>query len=109
MSDFMRRPWSLSATGRPAARTRRAFRPAPESLEGRIALSSFYASPPGSPAGDGSLVRPWDLATALNAPAILPGDTLWLRGGTYDGAFTSTLAGTPQAPIQVRSATGEHA
>ena len=53
--------------------------------------------------------QPWDLATALNSKAILPGDTLWLRGGTYNGVFLSNLNGSQQDPIQVRQYPGEHA
>ena len=70
----------------------------------------FYASPSGSPSGDGSASRPWDLATALKQPAALkPGDTLWLRGGRYDGPFVSSLTGTSAAPITVRQYPGERA
>jgi PKD repeat protein len=72
--------------------------------------NDFYASPSGSPSGDGSLGKPWDLTTALAGPAsVLPGDTIWLRGGTYHGAFTSKLAGTSTAPITVRQFRTERA
>jgi hypothetical protein len=61
-------------------------------------------------AGNGSEGRPWDLATALGHPAaVQPGDTIWVRGGTYGGSFVSTLAGTVSAPIVVRGYPGEHA
>jgi hypothetical protein len=60
--------------------------------------------------GDGSRERPWDLATALAHPAaVRPGDTLWLRGGTYRGGFTSRLKGAAGAPITVRQIPGERA
>ena len=62
----------------------------------------FYAAADGTPDGDGSKQRPWDLKTALRpAPAIKPGDILWLRGGLYgDGktTFESRLAGRPISP-----------
>ncbi len=68
----------------------------------------YYVSPGGSSGGDGSASRPWDLKTALTKSSkVLPGDTLWLRGGTYRGAFTSYLAGTSSAPIVVRRYPGE--
>ena len=38
-----------------------------------------------------------------------PGDTLWLRAGTYRGNFTSRLSGTAAAPIIVRSYAGQRA
>ena len=70
----------------------------------------FYVSPLGSPAGDGSESRPWDLRTALNQPsAVQPGDLIWLRGGTYPGAYASNLIGSPGSPITVRQVPGERA
>lgn len=63
----------------------------------------------GSSEGDGSINNPWDLQTALNHPAsVLPGDTIWLRGGTYNGRFTSMLTGSVGAPILVRAYPGEN-
>jgi hypothetical protein len=70
----------------------------------------FYVSPSGSSAGDGSVGSPWDLQTALSQPAaVVPGSTVWLRGGTYVGKFASVLRGTPALPVVVRSYPGEWA
>ena len=56
------------------------------------------------------MTAPWDLQTALNHPAAVhPGDTIWVRGGTYSGQFTSRLNGTAAAPIIVRQYPGERA
>lgn len=72
--------------------------------------SRFFASADGSASGDGSVNQPWDLATALAQPSLVkPGDTIWLRGGTYKGNFVSTLTGTSGAPIVLRQAIGERA
>jgi uncharacterized protein YjdB len=72
--------------------------------------TGYFVTPGGSPSGDGSVSRPWDLQTALNQPAAVhPGDTLWLRGGTYGGQFTSRLNGTATSPIVVRQYPGERA
>lgn len=75
--------------------------------------SDWYAAPNGSSSGDGSMARPWDLATALNGPAaVKPGDTIWLRGGTYGNGktiFNSRLRGTEAAPVKVRQYPGERA
>ena len=38
-----------------------------------------------------------------------PGDTVWLRGGTYAGSFSSSLTGSSSAPIIVRQYPGERA
>jgi hypothetical protein len=71
----------------------------------------YYAAPGGTSGGDGSWDQPWDLTTALagGKGRVQPGDTIWLRGGTYWGAFRSTLTGTAGAPIVVRQYPGERA
>lgn len=72
--------------------------------------SQFFTAPHGSPSGDGTSSNPWDLQTALSHPAAVhPGDTIWLRGGTYTGLFDSTLTGVAGASIVVRSFPGEWA
>ena len=72
------------------------------------AAARYYVAPGVRSGGNGSMERPWDLATALSHPAaVKPGDTIWIRGGTYKGAFTSRLAGAPDAPIVLRQYPGE--
>jgi Big-like domain-containing protein/parallel beta helix pectate lyase-like protein len=73
-----------------------------------VSHAGYYVAPSGSPTGNGSATQPWDLATALAHPsAVQPGDTIWLRGGTYTGGFVSRLTGTAGAPIMVRQYPGE--
>lgn len=85
-----------------------------------VSATQFYVSPDGLPANDGSINSPWNLQTALDHPAVvLPGDTIWLRGGTYFGnpvaddtwvaGFISTLEGTADKPILIRQYPGERA
>ena len=65
--------------------------------------AEYYVSPTGTAGGTGSSSNPWDLQTALHHPAVVqPGDTIWLRGGTYHGNFFCELNGTAIAPIYVR-------
>jgi hypothetical protein len=72
--------------------------------------ADYYVSPTGSSTGNGSLTRPWNLQTALNRPStVVPGDTIYLRGGTYKGSFVSKLAGTSTKPITVKSYPNEWA
>src|ERR1017187_2552640 len=72
--------------------------------------AEFIVAPDGGPGGTGSTPSPWSLATALAQPATVhPGDTIWLRGGTYPGKYVSYLTGTSTAPIVVRSYPGEWA
>ncbi len=73
--------------------------------------AEFYVSPTATASGTGTWSNPWKLQTALNHPAAVdPGDTIWLRGGTYTGApFVSYLVGTAADPIVVRQYPGERA
>lgn len=68
-----------------------------------------YAAPHGHRDAIGTVDDPWDLQTALTQPGtvIAPGDTLWLRGGTYLGTFLCDLVGSEADPIIVRQYPGE--
>src|SRR5262245_14616354 len=72
--------------------------------------ADFYVAPNASANGTGSVTNPWRLQGALSQPAAVhPGDTIWLRGGTYSGTFVSYLNGTATNPIVVRQYAGEMA
>ncbi len=83
--------------------------------------TTWYVSSTGSSTNNGSLQYPWSLIWALQgasttASVIQPGDTVYLRGGTYRFAttsseytYTSTLTGTSVSPITVKSFPGEWA
>lgn len=48
-------------------------------------MADYYASPTGLNTNPGTIGQPFDLQTALNSGSpITAGDTLWLRGGTYN-------------------------
>ncbi|HET7039212.1 MAG TPA: Ig-like domain-containing protein, partial [Gemmatimonadales bacterium] len=73
--------------------------------------AGLFVAPNGSADGDGTIARPWDLATALAGAGgrIEPDATVWLRGGTYRGAFRTALTGEPGSPIVFRQYPGERA
>ena len=73
--------------------------------------AGYYVAPNGAGGNDGSFNRPWSLSYALGGAGgrIQPGDTVWLRGGTYRGAFRSTVAGTAGKPVVIRQYPGERA
>src|ERR1700721_1353686 len=72
--------------------------------------TDHFVSPSGTSAGDGSIGKPWDLQTALYQPSsVLPGDTIWIEAGTYNGTFASRLVGTSANPIIVRNYQGQRA
>jgi hypothetical protein len=63
-----------------------------------------FAAPDGRPENAGTMESPWDLSSALGgAHPIAPGQTLWVRGGTYRGKFDVKLAGTPDQPVRIRA------
>jgi hypothetical protein len=80
---------------------------------GAASANQWHVTVDGTPDGDGSTDKPWDVVTALNGPKqVQPGDTVWLHGGkhgagTFDAIIASHLVGTPAAPIVVRAAPGE--
>ena len=70
--------------------------------------TNWYVTPSGT--GTGGPASPMSLTKALSsASPAQPGDTVWLRGGTYAGGYTSQLTGTVTAPIVVRGYPGERA
>ena len=78
--------------------------------------SGFFVAPNGSSGGSGASGSPWDLATAASGAGgkIQPGDTVWLRGGTYGNGETSSayhfsLSGSSAAPVIIRQYPGERA
>ena len=80
---------------------------------GTISAADFYTSPTGQSSGTGSISSPWDLPSALIGAAgrIHPGDSIWLRGGTYkppnSGGFYATVGGTSASPVVFRNYQGE--
>jgi hypothetical protein len=67
----------------------------------------LYLSPNGSDSGSGSASSPWRSLEAASSK-LKPGDTLYLRGGTYGGEqMYWTTAGTAAKPIWVKAFPGE--
>jgi hypothetical protein len=68
-------------------------------------------APRGAPSGDGTAERPWDLASALAGAGgrIQAGDTVWLAGGRYPGAYRTELRGQPGRFIVFRQERGTRA
>ena len=72
---------------------------------------NWYVSTKGLSTNTGSFTSPWTLSYALSRPSsvVLPGDTIWVRGGTYKGPFISNITGTVAAPVVVRNYLNEKA
>jgi hypothetical protein len=77
--------------------------------------AEWFVAPGGRPDGRGTRESPWDIASALaGRHAVAPGDTLWLRDGTYKApggvggeGYVVALAGRPDAPVVVAGWPGE--
>ncbi len=69
--------------------------------------AAFFVDPAkGDDQSDGTQPRPWKtLSHAVRQ--LKPGDTLYLRGGTYYERVTVTLKGAADKPITIRSFPGE--
>ncbi|MDB6029912.1 MAG: hypothetical protein JWM16_250 [Verrucomicrobiales bacterium] len=72
--------------------------------------ADLYIAPNGTPAGPGTTNQPYSLATALSGSVGAPGDTFWLRGGTYKlGHIDTRIQGAAGKPITFRQMPGESA
>ena len=70
------------------------------------APKQYFVAKNGSDLNDGSQEKPF--GTIGHAVTKLrPGDTLTIRGGTYDEGFTVPVSGTRERPIVIRGAPGE--
>ena len=83
-----------------------------EPLENRLLLSTYYIAATGSDSAAGNLTAPFASLTKFFNIAR-PGDTVYLRGGTYDASqapwrnITPEVSGTASAPIIVSNMPGE--
>lgn len=72
--------------------------------------ANLYVSPTGTAGGAGTIGDPLSLEKAVGATSpATSGDTIWLRGGTYTGSFTSMLTAPSNSPIVIRNYNGERA
>jgi hypothetical protein len=70
--------------------------------------AEWYVTANGSDSGAGTQSSPMSLTKALSGSTpARAGDTIWLRGGTYLGSYTTYLSGTASAPIVIRAYPGE--
>ena len=76
--------------------------------------AQWFVAPNPTPGGNGTRLQPWSLQTALTNSLIQPGETVWLRGGTYfpdstnaylNGAlgWGALVGGTSNNPVTYRS------
>jgi len=82
--------------------------------------ADWFVAPDGKNSNAGTKDAPWDIAITLSGgqKKVQPGDTIWLKGGTYKVPWTKgkqsygyevRLAGAPDKHIKIRPVTGERA
>jgi hypothetical protein len=77
---------------------------------GPAQAGDLYVAPNGTASANGTVAQPYDLATALSGSVSRPGDTFWLRAGTYYlGQAYTEIHGAPGRPIIFRQVPGERA
>jgi hypothetical protein len=91
-----------------AAETHPPMRPLPQPIKGDLAPGPkrFVDAAKGDDANDGSQAKPWK-TLGHSFRQLKPGDTLYLRGGTYYEKAALSRSGTPEAPITISSHPGE--
>jgi hypothetical protein len=79
---------------RPAARARRRARLRVVALEDRVVPSTYYVATTGSDTNNGSLAQPFKTIQHGLDVASSPGDTVFVRGGTYNEKISFPHSGT---------------
>ncbi|MBI4729838.1 MAG: VCBS repeat-containing protein [Acidobacteria bacterium] len=81
---------------------------APAPRPARATGTDYYVSPSGSDGDPGTAEAPWG-SVGQSLRRLSPGDTLWVRGGTYRERITTNgfRAGSPSAPVRVIAYPGE--
>ncbi len=85
--------------------------PAPSDGTDSSTHSGIFVSPSGSSSASGTVSSPISLSAALSGAGgkVSSGDTVWVRGGTYAGKFSTSLSASASAPIIIRAYPGERA
>jgi len=96
------------AAGQEAYPSHPPMRPLPQASKRLLAsgIAHFVDARTGNDSHEGSGERPWK-TVQYAVRRLTPGDTLYLRGGTYYERVTLTESGQPDKPITVRSFPGE--
>lgn len=99
---------SIASAAEPAVKTHPPMRPLPTPSQRPMGQGpGFFVDPAkGADKNAGSQQAPWK-TLAVAVTRLKPGDTLYLRGGTYYETVFIEIAGTVEKPITIRGYPGE--
>ena len=63
---------------------------------------AYYVSPGGSDSNPGTMTLPWRTITKAGN-SVVPGDTVYVRGGTYPESVTLSRSGSPSGNITIQA------
>jgi len=69
--------------------------------------NSYYVSPTGNNSNNGSISTPWE-TIQYGVNQLNPGDTLFIRGGTYQEKIDVDVSGMPSAYITIKNYQNEN-
>ncbi len=68
------------------------------------AATAYYVATNGNDQNPGTFAKPWRrIQHAASSRAVKPGDTVFIRGGTYHEAISLQISGAPGKPITFRN------
>jgi hypothetical protein len=71
-------------------------------------VQNFYVATNGSDSNAGTISSPWrNINFAANNNSVGAGDTVYIRGGTYNESISARRSGTPGSPVTFRNYPGE--
>jgi hypothetical protein len=77
-------------------------------LKAQAQSGEYYVATNGNDSNPGTMSQPWKhIGYAASNNAVQPGDTVYIRGGTYDESIIQQISGSPGQPITYRNFPGE--
>ncbi len=77
-------------------------------IQAQTTSTSYYVAPDGDNNNPGTYTQPWQtIEYAANNSQIKPGDTVFIRAGTYNEYIQQGISGSPGNPITYKNYPGE--
>ncbi len=77
-------------------------------IHAQTTATSYYVAPDGNNDNPGTFAQPWKtIEYSANNNQVKPGDTVYIRGGTYNEYVQQGISGAPGNPITYKNYPGE--